>query len=201
LTARPDVVPPALIEELKQLRDPVKAVPFAEIQPLLEEELGGKIEDHFDEFQKEAVAAGSIAQVYRARLREGGQYVAIKVQRPGIRMIVEIDLEFIAWFARALHDTFDEYRAYDLPSVTEETRAGFMREMDFTIEASNSEIFSSLNPFPQQVFAPRVHRTFTTPRLLVTDWITGWTPETAPPPRRPSESWRWPGATPCFTRS
>jgi ubiquinone biosynthesis protein len=52
--------------------------------------------------------------------------------------------------------------------------------MDFTIEASNSEIFNSLNPFPEHVFAPRVHREFTTPRLLVTDWITGWSPETAP---------------------
>jgi ubiquinone biosynthesis protein len=180
LTARPDVLPPALIEELKHLRDQVKAVPFAEIQPLLEEELGGKIEEHFDEFQKEAVAAGSIAQVYRARLRAGGSWVAIKVQRPDIRPIVEIDLEFIAWFARALHDAFEEYRPYDLPAVMEETRAGLMREMDFTIEASNGEIFNSQNPFPEQVFAPRVHRTFTSARLLVTDWVTGWPPETAP---------------------
>jgi ubiquinone biosynthesis protein len=180
LTARPDVLPPALIEELKQLRDQVKAVPFADIQPLLEEELGGKIEQHFDEFNKEAVAAGSIAQVYRARLREGGAWVAIKVQRPDIRPIVEIDLEFIAWFARALHDALEEYRPYDLPAVMEQTRAGLMREMDFTIEASNSEIFNSLNPFPGHVFAPRIHRQFTTSRLLVTDWITGWSPEKAP---------------------
>jgi ubiquinone biosynthesis protein len=180
LTARPDVLPPALIEELKQLRDQVKAVPFENIQPLLEEELGGKIEEHFDEFHKEAIAAGSIAQVYRARLRGGGAWVAIKVQRPDIRPMVEIDLEFIAWFARALHEAFAEYRPYDLPAVMEETRAGLMREMDFTIEASNSEIFNSLNPFPGQVFAPPVHRSFTTSRLLVTDWVTGWSPEKAP---------------------
>jgi ubiquinone biosynthesis protein len=180
LIARPDVLPPALIEELKRLRDQVKAVPFTEIQPLLEEELRGKIEEYFDEFNKEAVAAGSIAQVYRARLRAGGAWVAIKVQRPDIRPIVEIDLEFIAWFARALSEAFEEYRPYDLPAVMEETRAGLMREMDFTIEASNSEIFNSLNPFPAHVFAPRVHRQFTTSRLLVTDWITGWPPEKAP---------------------
>ena len=180
LTARPDVLPPGLIEELKQLRDKVKAVPFTEIQPLLEEELGGKIEAHFDEFQKEAVAAGSIAQVYRARLRAGGSWVAIKVQRPDIRSIVEIDLEFIAWFARALHEAVEEYRLYDLPAVMEETRAGLMREMDFNNEASNSEIFNSLNPFPGHVFAPHIHRQFTTSRLLVTDWITGWSPEKAP---------------------
>jgi ubiquinone biosynthesis protein len=180
LTARPDVLPPSLIEELKQLRDQVRAVPFADIQPLLEEELGGKIEEYFNEFNKEAVAAGSIAQVYRARLRPSGAWVAIKVQRPDIRSTVEIDLEFIAWFARALHEALEEYRAYDLPAVMEETRAGLMREMDFTIEASNSEIFNSVNPFREQVFAPRVHREFTTSRLLVTDWITGWPPEKAP---------------------
>jgi ubiquinone biosynthesis protein len=162
------------------LRDQVKAVPFTDIQPLLEEELGGKIEEHFEEFDKEAVAAGSIAQIYRAKLRAGGAWVAIKVQRPDIRPIVEIDLEFIAWFARALHDAFEEYRPYDLPAVMEETRAGLMREMDFTLEASNSEIFNSLNPFPEHVFAPRVHREFTTSRLLVTEWITGWSPEKAP---------------------
>jgi ubiquinone biosynthesis protein len=62
----------------------------------------------------------------------------------------------------------------------EETQAGLMREMDFTIEASNSEIFNSLNPFPGHVFAPRIHRQFTTSRLLVTDWIIGWPPEKAP---------------------
>jgi ubiquinone biosynthesis protein len=180
LTARPDILPPGLIEELKHLRDQVKAVPFADIQPLLEEELGGRIEQHFEEFNKEAVAAGSIAQIYRARLRAGGVWAAIKVQRPDIRPIVEIDLEFIAWFARALHEAFTEYRSYDLPAVMEETRAGLMREMDFTIEASNSEIFNSLNPFPERVFAPRIHRQFTTSRLLVTDWITGWPPEKAP---------------------
>ncbi len=180
LIARPDVLPPGLIEELKLLRDQVKPAPFPEIQPLLEEQLGGKIEEHFDEFHKEPVAAGSIAQVYRARLRAGGGSVAIKVQRPGIQPIVEIDLEFIAWFARELHDAFAEYRPYDLPAVVEEARAGLMREMDFTIEASNGEIFNSLNPFRGHVFAPGVHRPFTTPRLLVTDWITGWTPETAP---------------------
>jgi ubiquinone biosynthesis protein len=180
LTARPDVLPPGLIEELKQLRDQVKPVPFADIQPLLEEELGGKIDQHFDEFNQEAVAAGSIAQIYRARLRAGGTWAAIKVQRPDIGPIVEIDLEFIAWFARALHEALAEYRPYDLPAVMDETRAGLMREMDFIIEASNSEIFNSLNPFPEQVFAPRVHRQFTTSRLLVTDWITGWPPEKAP---------------------
>jgi ubiquinone biosynthesis protein len=180
LTARPDVLPPGLIEELKQLRDQVKPVPFLEIQPLLEEELGGKIEQHFDEFNREPVAAGSIAQIYRARLRAGGAWAAIKVQRPDIRSVIEIDLEFIAWFARALHEAVEEYRPYDLPAVMEETRAGLMREMDFTIEASNSQIFNSLNPFPGQVFAPHTHRQFTTSRLLVTEWITGWPPEKAP---------------------
>jgi ubiquinone biosynthesis protein len=180
LTARPDILPPDLIEELKQLRDQVKPAPFADIKPLLEEELGGKIEEHFDEFNQEAVAAGSIAQIYRARLRAEGTWVAIKVQRPDIRPIVETDLEFIAWFARALHDSFEEYRVYDLPAVMEETRAGLMREMDFTNEATNSEIFNTLNPFPAQIFAPRIYRQFTTSRLLVTEWITGWPPEKAP---------------------
>ena len=106
--------------------------------------------------------------------------VAIKVQRPDIRPIVEIDLEFIAWFARALHNAVEEYRPYDLPAVMEETRAGLMSEMDFTIEASNSAIFNSLNPFPERVFAPRIFREFTTPRLLVSEWVTGWPPENAP---------------------
>ena len=104
---------------------------------MLEEELGGRIGDHFDQFNQETVAAGSIAQIYRARLRAGGAWVAIKVQRPDIRPIVEIDLEFIAWFARALHEALAEYRPYDLPGVMEETRVGLMREMDFTIEATH----------------------------------------------------------------
>ena len=180
LTARPDVLPPPLIQELKLLRDQVKAAPYSKIKPTLEKELKGPIHAHFDEFNEEPFAAGSLAQVYQARLREEGWLVAIKIQRPDIRPVVEIDLEFITWFARALHESFSELRPYDLPAVVSETRAGLLRELDFSIEASNSIIFNALNPFPERVFAPKVHTRFTTPRLIVADWITGWPPEKAP---------------------
>jgi ubiquinone biosynthesis protein len=180
LTARPDVLPPPLIHELKQLRDQVKAVPFERIRPILEKELGRSYAEVFDEFIEEPFAAGSLAQVYRARLRENGRLVAIKIQRPDIRPVVEVDLEFIGWFARALHDSFPPMRPYDLPAVMQETREGLMRELDFSIEASNSIIFNALNPFPERVFAPRVYTPFTTSRLLVTEWVTGWPPEKAP---------------------
>ena len=102
MSMRPDVLPAALILELRKLQDSVTAVPFAEIKAVLVGELGTEVAAVFSEFDEKPVAAASLAQVYFARLRPTGRQVAVKVQRPNIARTVQVDLEFATWFAGAV---------------------------------------------------------------------------------------------------
>ena len=178
VSTRADVLPEPLIEELKRLRDQVKPVPWEQMRPLLEREIKGTVEEVFAEFNQTPVAAGSIAQVYRARLRTG-EAVALKVQRPGLRKEIKADLEIMHWFADKMQQHLPELRAYDLPGVVSEAGESMMRELDFTIEARNTIHFNATNPFPTEVFSPRVFEELSTKKLLVLEWIDGTAPGAA----------------------
>ncbi len=177
LSTRPDILPRELIVELEHLRSQVTPVSFETMKPLIEEELGAPIETCFAEFTPEPVAAGSLAQIYRATLTGPAQVVSVKVQRPGIRKRIQTDLEILSWFAEELHKNFEALRPFDLPSVVEELKKGINNELDFLIEARNATLFNTLNQHPEQVFAPVVVNRYGTPRLLITEWIDGLPPE------------------------
>ncbi len=185
LSARPDVLPQPLIDELKLLRSQVRPVPWEEMRPSLERELEGSVEEIFAEFNPVPVAAGSIGQVYRARLKSG-EAVAVKAQRPGIKKVIRADLEIITWFAEQMQTRVPELAAYDLPAIVAEAGDGIAHELDFTIEADNTEFFNSTNPAPEEIFSPKIFGEFTTKRLLVIEWVDGVAPEqvSAPPEQR-----------------
>jgi len=181
VSTRADVLPEPLIEELKRLRDQVKPAPWEQMRPVLERELKGPVEEVFAEFNQTPVAAGSIAQVYCARLRSG-EAVAIKAQRPGLRKEIKADLEILHWFAVKMQQHLPELRAYDLPSVVHEAGDSMLHELDFTIEARNTAYFNTTNPEPTEVFSPKVFEHLSTKRVLVLEWIDGITPGAAPLP-------------------
>lgn len=173
LSMRPDVVPQPLILELRKLQEHVKAVPFADMKPVLDEALGGAHTEFFDDFNEIPVASASLAQVYRATLRADGRTVAVKVQKPGIGRTIEIDLDMAGWIAGQLHRRSSALRPYDLPSVVEEVRKGVLRELDFRNEARNQEYFNTVNPHPDEVFAPAVFKDLSSECVLVMEWVDG----------------------------
>lgn len=173
LSTRPDILPPGLIEQLEQLRDKISPLPPEVMVPAIELELGATIDEVFSVFDPQPVAAASIGQVYKACLRRSGQWVALKIQKPDLRKPIQTDLEILSWLAWQIHQNLEEMRPYDLPGIIEELRRGITSELDFTIEARNASIFSCLNQFPDQVFAPAVLEQFTTQKLLITEWIDG----------------------------
>lgn len=175
LSTRPDVLPQPMIDELKKLRSQVKPVPYEEMEPAIEADLGGPVGEFFDEFDTTPVACGSVGQVYRAKMKITGEPVAIKVQRPNIRKAIVSDLEIIGWLVRQLHERIDELRPYDLPSVVESSGKGILEELDFTIEARNAMVFNEKNPY-EKIFAPKVYDQFTGPRLMVWEWVEGVSP-------------------------
>lgn len=172
LSMRPDVLPHPLILELRKLQDAVRPMPFAEIRPVLLAELPAPLEEIFSEFDETPVASASLAQVYFARLREGGRLVAVKVQRPNSARLVQTDLNFAVWLAGQVHQRSTALQPYDLPAIVEEVRQSVLRELDFRNEARNQEYFNAVNPYAS-VFAPAVVDELTSERVLVMERIDG----------------------------
>ena len=173
MSTRPDALPAPFILELRKLQDEVRPVPFSEIRPVLLDELPGDPAQIFSEFDETPVASGSLAQVYRARLRDSGRAVAVKVQRPNIIRTVEMDLDLAAWFIGQLHQRISYLRPYDLPAIFAEVREGVLKELDFSHEARNQQYFSTFNPDPARIFAPAVVTELTGRRLIVMDFVEG----------------------------
>jgi ubiquinone biosynthesis protein len=173
LSMRPDILPHGLILELTKLQDSVRPLPFAEMGPVLRAELSADPEEIFSEFDENPVAAGSLAQVYVAKLKADGRRVAVKLQRPNITRIIQTDLAFAAWLAGQIHQRMPTMQPYDLPAVVEAVRSGIQLELDFRHEARNQAYFNRTNPYSGRVFAPQVVEELTTERLLVMDQVDG----------------------------
>ncbi len=165
LSTRPDILPGDLIEELEGLQDEITPLPFEKMRPVIEKELGTTIGEVFADFNETPAASASLGQIYRARMRDSGREVAVKVQKPNIRKPIQTDLEILSWLAEQIHDNIPGLRPFDLPSVLEELKQGILRELDFSNEARNASVFNSLNQYPEKVFAPEVFEAYTTSRL------------------------------------
>lgn len=139
LSTRPDVLPEELILELKKLQSHVKPEPFADIERLLESSLGEDLETVFERFGKEPIAAASVAQVHRAVLKDGRD-VAVKVLRPGIREVVENDVD-ILYFLAGLAERLPELRVVQPRGVIREFERAMTRELDLTHELANIRRF------------------------------------------------------------
>ena len=173
LSMRPDLLPHSYILELRKLQSQVQPLPFEEFRATLVAELEREPEEIFSEFDPTPAACASLAQVYFARMKSGGDRVAVKIQKPGVERTVQIDLDLAAWLAAQVHKHIETLRAFDLPAAIAEARQGMLRELDFRTEARNQEYFNALNPQPGQVFAPRVYSELCTRRVLVMQHVEG----------------------------
>ncbi|MDW7712516.1 MAG: AarF/ABC1/UbiB kinase family protein [Deferrisomatales bacterium] len=172
LSTRPDLVPPEFVEEFRKLQDEVPPFLFAEVRRIVEEEVGGPLEEAFLEVDPEPLAAASIAQVHRARLTDGSR-VVLKVQRPGIERTVSHDLATLYLLATLVERYIPESRYLDVRAIVDEFARVVRRELDFFLEASNTERFRHNFEGFEGVVVPAVRWEFTTKRLLVLEAIEG----------------------------
>lgn len=173
LSMRPDVVPEALISELRKLQEKVPPVSFDQIRPILEEGIDCDLNEVFSDFDVEPVAAASMAQVHRARLASNGEHVAVKIQRPGLQKVVDADFDILLWMAKQAHERIDDLRPVNLPGVMDAMREGLERELDFRREAKSLAYFSKRNEYPDDVKAPRVYEELCSRRVVVMEWVEG----------------------------
>jgi len=172
LAGRPDILPPAYVEELEKLLDDAPPEPADEIVAIIESELGKNINELFSEFDREPVAAASLAQVHRARLLDG-RLVAVKVQRPGIREVIRADLDLLRDQARFLERRSAFARERRLVEVVDELSFGLLSELDFALEARNAvRLRRNLGDLPFAL-VPKVYQNLCTGRVLVSEYIEG----------------------------
>ncbi|MGJ3252698.1 MAG: ABC1 kinase family protein [Elainellaceae cyanobacterium] len=176
LSTRPDLLPPDYIEALSDLQAKVPPVGWAEVEIVIRKQLDRPLEDVFAKFDVDAIAAGSIAQVHRATLKDGNE-VAIKVQRPGIEAIVDQDIALIKSIAELVSRTnFGEF--YDVESLAEEFSNAIRSELDFTEEAGYTDrlrrnLSQSRWFDPTKIVVPAIYWDLTTPKMLVMEWLEG----------------------------
>ncbi len=176
LSTRPDLLPPRYIEALSTLQADVPPLDWERMEAVLLRELGQSPEALFETFDQTAIAAGSIAQIYRAQLKNG-QSVAVKIQRPGIEVIVNQDIGLFKQIAGLLSST-DFGKRYSIVNLAEEFGNSLRSELDFTQEASYTErLRQSLSQSrwfePNQVVVPQVYHDLSSRKILVIEWLEG----------------------------
>ncbi len=172
LSTRPDLIPDEFLVELSKLQDKVPPFDFSHTGRIIGRDMGAPIEEIFEAFPKEPVASASIGQVYHARLKDG-EDVAVKVQRPGIRKVIEIDLEIMLHIATLMERNIEEMAFYNPVKVVEEFARSIEKEIDYTIEATNMERVARQFLNDSNVYIPKVFRERSSHRVLIMEYIDG----------------------------
>jgi predicted unusual protein kinase regulating ubiquinone biosynthesis (AarF/ABC1/UbiB family) len=171
LSTRPDALPGEYIEVLSELQDRVPPAPWSEIRPLLERELGGPVDERFDDFDTDPISGASLGQVYEAEC--DGERVAVKVLRPNIRERVESDLRVLETLTPVLASGADPGQAYTLENLSEEFAATIRREMDYAHEARMLREIGASFADEDDIAIPDVVETHATDRVVTMSYIDG----------------------------
>ena len=172
LSTRPDLVPAQFIEELAKLQDNVPSFGFSEVSRIIEAEFGAPLKELFEYFDENSFASASIGQVHRARLADG-ESVAVKVQRPGIKKIIEVDLEIMLHLATLMERNIEEMSLYRPVKIVEEFARTLEKEIDYTIEATSMERFGRNFLSDSSIYVPKVFRDTSSERVLTMEYMEG----------------------------
>ncbi|MCE9583036.1 MAG: AarF/ABC1/UbiB kinase family protein [Planctomycetes bacterium] len=172
LATRPDLVPLSLVTELRRLEDRVPPFGADAAVAEVEIELKGKIGDVFATFEREPLAAGSIAQVHRATLKSGHK-VVVKVRRPGLERMIKTDIDIMAKLAQLLEENLPESRPYHPKAVVAEFARSIVREIDFTLEAFSMQKFARNFAGDERFVVPQVYPELCTKKMLTVEYIDG----------------------------
>lgn len=172
LSLRPDLIPPEISTELAKLQDQVAPLTFAKIEEVLIAEIGPDYQRIFKQLDPQPLAAASIAQVHRAELSTG-QVVAIKIQRPQIRQIIETDLDILHDLAHLVREYFLNELAQDPVTIIQELNKSLHRELDFQQEGRVIRQFQTFFSGEPAIRIPHYFPEYSSGRVLVMDYIEG----------------------------
>ncbi|NEO53605.1 MAG: AarF/ABC1/UbiB kinase family protein [Okeania sp. SIO3B5] len=171
LSTRPDLASPTYLEELTKLQDQLPPFPNELAYRFIEEELGFPPEEIYAELTPNPIAAASLGQVYKGKLKTGEQ-VAVKVQRPGLAENIALDIYILRTLAIWAHKSIKRLRS-DLVAIMDEFGNRIFEEMDYTQEGRNAEKFNQLYGHLKDIYVPKIYWQYTGRRVLTMEWITG----------------------------
>uniref|UniRef100_A0A803KWB1 ABC1 atypical kinase-like domain-containing protein n=1 Tax=Chenopodium quinoa TaxID=63459 RepID=A0A803KWB1_CHEQI len=172
-STRVDILAQEYVDQLSELQDQVPPFPSETAVSIVEEELEGPLSDTFERFDFEPIAAASLGQVHRARLK--GQDVVVKVQRPGLKDLFDIDLKNLRVIAEYLQklDPKSDGAKRDWVAIYDECASVLYQEIDYTKEAANAELFASNFKNMSYVKVPSIYWEYTTPQILTMEYVPG----------------------------
>lgn len=171
LSTRPDLVPTVYLEELTKLQDQLPPFPNEIAYQFIKEELGAPPEEVYAELSAQPIAAASLGQVYKGKLKTGEE-VAVKIQRPDLREGITIDLyilrNLVAWVQKKVKRVKS-----DLVGILDELGDRIFEEMDYIHEGENAERFFELYGHIKDIYVPKIYWEYTNRRVLTMEWING----------------------------
>jgi predicted unusual protein kinase regulating ubiquinone biosynthesis (AarF/ABC1/UbiB family) len=172
LSTRVDFFPPIYTEALSQLQDRVPAFSDLEAIGIIEAELGASISTLFAQFDRIPIAAASLGQVHRAKLRTGTE-VVIKVQRPGLRRLFELDFHVIEKLLWWIDRLLPQKRSIELRAIYQEFFTLLFQEIDYNNEGQNADRFRRNFQDSERVIAPDIYWKYTTGKVLTMSYLPG----------------------------
>jgi ubiquinone biosynthesis protein len=171
---RADVFPPEYVKQLSKCHDALPPRAYEEIAPVIEAELGRRIDELFDDFERVPIAAASLAQVHRAKLKTTGETVAVKVQYPDIAEIVRTDIGNMTRIC-ALYERWDP-QPMELMPLLRELQTHLALELDFRREVDSAERIAELFRDDSTVRVPRMYRELSAGRVITMEYLGGIKP-------------------------
>lgn len=171
-STRADLFPSEYVEELAKLQDKVPAFSYEQVETIVEQELGKKIPELFQIFDPIPLAAASLGQVHKAQLHSG-ETVVVKVQRPGLRKLFEIDLKILKGITRYFQNHPEWGRGRDWLGIYEECCRILWEEIDYLNEGRNADTFRRNFRAHDWVKVPRVYWRYTSPRVMTLEYAPG----------------------------
>lgn len=172
LSTRPDLIPVDIFTELTKLQDNVPSFSYAEVEMIIAAEFGKPVSVLFLQFEENPIASASIGQVHKAKL-SNGESVAVKVQRPGLDKLIEIDLEIMLHLATLIEKNIEEASYYRPIKVVEEFTRSLEKELDYTIEAVNIKRMAAAFIKETDYYLPKVYKEFSTSKVITMEFIDG----------------------------
>lgn len=172
LSTRADLIPHDIFHELQKLQDQVPPVAYDDLKEEIEFELKSSIKDIFSEFNETPLAAASIGQVHKAKLKTG-EMVVVKVQRPNIKKVVEGDLDILRTTASLAERHLSDIKMYNPVAFVDEFAKSIRNELDYTLEARNMERFAHNFADDNTVRIPKVYWEYTTGRIITMEFLEG----------------------------
>ena len=173
LSTRPDLVGVEIAEELQKLRDDTPVTPFDEIKEVIETELGDSMNKIYVDIDETPIGSASIGQVYKARLRETGEKVAIKVQKPNSREIIESDIKIMKFIAKRIDQFLTMTKPLNLPVVISEFERSIFKEINFLEETMNLQNLANNFKKVSYIKIPKVHTAYCSEKVITMEYIDG----------------------------